>query len=62
VGVAYHVGASLAAFVPPAVAALSERGGVPLGTAIAAVAGTCGLLLAVALARRAPRPTAVLAT
>jgi SHS family lactate transporter-like MFS transporter len=54
VGVVYHVGALFAAFVPTGVAALSEHAGLPLPRAILLVAGSCELLLVIALARRTP--------
>jgi MFS transporter, SHS family, lactate transporter len=50
VGIVYHVGALFAAFVPTAVAALSERMG--LAPAILLVAGGCELGLVIALSRR----------
>jgi SHS family lactate transporter-like MFS transporter len=55
VGVVYHVGALIAAFVPTGVAALSEHAGLPLGQAILLVAGGCELLLVIALARPTSR-------
>jgi SHS family lactate transporter-like MFS transporter len=52
VGLVYHVGAFLAAFVPPAVTALAERSGVGLAHAIVYVAGGCELLLVLAMLLR----------
>lgn len=52
VGLVYHVGAFAAAFVPTAVAALAERGGLSLARSIAYVAGTCNLGLVVAMLLR----------
>jgi SHS family lactate transporter-like MFS transporter len=54
VGIVYHVGALFAAFVPTAVAALSER--MPLGHAILLVAGGCLLGLIFVLGRRTVLP------
>jgi SHS family lactate transporter-like MFS transporter len=48
VGIVYHAGAFLAAFVPTGVAALSERG-LPLSTAILLTAGICELGLVLLL-------------
>lgn len=48
VGVIYHGGALVAAFVPPGVTALAERTGWGLATSIAVVAGALELALAVA--------------
>jgi SHS family lactate transporter-like MFS transporter len=55
VGVVYHGGALVAAFVPPAVTSLAARLGWGLATAIAVVAGGLELALAIAflLSRRA---------
>ncbi len=50
VGITYHVGAFMAAFIPPLVTGLSERGGMSLGTAITYVGGTFEVLLAFAIA------------
>jgi len=47
VGIVYHVGAALAALVPPAIAALSTYAHVRLSVAIGVVAGACELALAV---------------
>jgi SHS family lactate transporter-like MFS transporter len=47
VGVVYHVGAALAALVPPATVALSTYAHVHLSVAIGVVAGACELSLAV---------------
>ncbi|HJZ84657.1 MAG TPA: MFS transporter [Polyangia bacterium] len=52
VGIVYHAGAFLAAFVPTGVAALGERAGLPLSRAIALVAGACALALVAVLALR----------
>lgn len=49
VGLVYHVGAFIAAFIPPLITSLSERGGLPLGTAIASVAGCALVALAATL-------------
>jgi SHS family lactate transporter-like MFS transporter len=60
VGVVYHGGALVAAFVPPAVTSLAARPGWGLATAIAVVAGGLELALAIAflLSRRAAPATA----
>jgi SHS family lactate transporter-like MFS transporter len=52
VGLAYHVGAFAAAFVPPAVALLTERYGMRLSEAIAYLAGGSQILLAMAMLLR----------
>lgn len=50
VGIVYHLGAVPAAFVPMAIAAMSEAGGVPLGQAIGGVVVVCVLGLAALVA------------
>jgi SHS family lactate transporter-like MFS transporter len=52
VGLAYHVGACVAAFVPPAITLLVEKKGLRLADAITYVAGTCALLLALSMLLR----------
>jgi MFS transporter, SHS family, lactate transporter len=52
VGLAYHVGACVAAFVPPAITLLVEKRGMSLADSMAAVAGGCALLLAAAMLLR----------
>ncbi|HLL54333.1 MAG TPA: MFS transporter [Myxococcaceae bacterium] len=52
VGIVYHVGAMFAAFVPPAISSLNEKGGLPIAQAILLVAGGSNLALAVALLLR----------
>lgn len=52
VGLAYHVGACIAAFVPPAITLLVEKKGVKLADSIAYVAGTCAFLLALSMLLR----------
>lgn len=52
VGLAYHVGACVAAFVPPAITLLVEKRGLRTADAIAYVAGTCALLLALSMLLR----------
>lgn len=52
VGLAYHVGACIAAFVPPAITLLVEKRGLRLGDAITYVAGTCAFLLALSMLLR----------
>jgi SHS family lactate transporter-like MFS transporter len=47
VGIVYHVGAALAALVPPAIAALSTYAHIHLSVAIGVVAGACELTLAI---------------
>ena len=62
VGLAYHIGAFFAAFIPPLVTLLHERGGLSLGTSIMAVGGTFELLLAAAIllhVRGVPAPAAL---
>ena len=49
VGIVYHAGAALAALVPTATAALAGWAHVGLGTSIALVAGSCELVLAIAV-------------
>ena len=57
VGLVYHVGACAGAFVPTAIAALSEYAGLTLGRAILLVAGSAQIALVAALMLR-PRGTA----
>jgi SHS family lactate transporter-like MFS transporter len=52
VGIVYHVGAMIAAFVPPAIASLNEKGGLSLAQAILLVAGGSNLALVVSLLLR----------
>jgi SHS family lactate transporter-like MFS transporter len=47
VGIVYHVGAALAALVPPAIAGLSTYAHIHLSVAIGVVAGACELALAI---------------
>lgn len=52
VGLAYHVGACIAAFVPPAITLLVEKRGMHLADAIMYVAGACAFLLALSMLLR----------
>lgn len=52
VGLAYHVGACIAAFVPPAITILVEKKGLRLADAITYVAGSSALLLALSMLLR----------
>ncbi|MEZ4295701.1 MAG: MFS transporter [Polyangiaceae bacterium] len=52
VGLAYHVGACIAAFVPPAITLLVEKKGLRLADAIMYVAGTSAFLLALSMLLR----------
>jgi SHS family lactate transporter-like MFS transporter len=45
VGLVYHIGACVAAFVPMAMAGLVEHGGLTIPTVIAVVAAVCAVLL-----------------
>lgn len=49
VGLVYHVGAAVAALIPPAVAAMHDRFGLKLSLAVGVSIAACELLLAVAL-------------
>jgi MFS transporter, SHS family, lactate transporter len=55
VGIAYHLGAFFAAFVPTGIAALADRG-VPLARAILGCAGACEIALVIALILPKLRP------
>jgi SHS family lactate transporter-like MFS transporter len=52
VGLVYHVGAALAALVPPATAALATRAHIRLGESVGVVAGACELCLVVVVLLR----------
>ncbi|MCK6550566.1 MFS transporter [Myxococcota bacterium] len=60
-GIVYHVGAALAAFVPPIVAALPDRAGLSLGASMLTVTAACELALLASLFLRpaAPAPDRV---